>query len=245
MPPSYWHHAGSGDGIPPGRPRVMLPGRPARAARPVGSTSSRKLSAMLASLATFALAATLVVLLPGPDTMVVVRNLVKGGRSVAVRTVLGVLSGLTVWVVTAVLGVSAVLRASHDAYVGLRVVGAAYLVYLGVRSLRSRDSAAAPSGRLLATGYTAGLLTDLLNPKVGVFFVTFLPGFVPHGYSVAWTSLIFGAIFVFLTAAYFAILLMASRPVTRWLGNSRLRHLMDRCTGLVLIGFGLRLALEP
>ncbi len=200
---------------------------------------------MLASLATFAVAATLVVLLPGPDTLVVVRNLVKGGRRVALRTVLGVLSGLTVWVVTAVLGVSAVLRASHDAYVGLRVVGAAYLVYLGVRSLRWRDGHGAPSGRLLTTGYTAGLLTDLLNPKVGVFFVTFLPGFVPHGYSLAWTSLLFGAIFVFLTGAYFAVLLTASRPVTRWMANSRVRRRMDRCTGLVLIGFGLRLALEP
>ena len=200
---------------------------------------------MLTSLATFALAATLVVLLPGPDTLVVVRNLIKGGRRVAVRTVFGVLSGLTVWVVTAVVGVSAVLRASHDAYVGLRLVGAAYLVYLGVRSLRYRDNPAAPSRPLLSTGYTAGLLTDLLNPKVGVFFVTFLPGFVPHGYSVAWTSLLFGAIFVVLTAVYFAILVTASRPVTRWMANSRLRRRIDRCTGLVLIGFGLRLALEP
>jgi threonine/homoserine/homoserine lactone efflux protein len=200
---------------------------------------------MLTSLATFALAATLVVLLPGPDTLVVVRNLIKGGRRVAARTVLGVLSGLTLWVVTAVVGVSAVLRASHDAYVGLRVAGAVYLVYLGVRSLRSRDNTNSHSRRLLSTGYTAGLLTDLLNPKVGVFFVTFLPGFVPRGYSVAWTSLLFGAIFVVLTAAYFAILLTASRPVTRWMANPRLRRRMDRCTGLVLIGFGLRLALEP
>jgi threonine/homoserine/homoserine lactone efflux protein len=94
-------------------------------------------------------------------------------------------------------------------------------------------------------GYTAGLLTDLLNPKVGVFFVTFLPGFVPHGYSVPWFSLLFGAIFIVFTAAYFAILLTASRPVTRWMENVRLRRRMDRCTGLVLIGFGLRLALEP
>jgi threonine/homoserine/homoserine lactone efflux protein len=198
---------------------------------------------MLTSLTTFVLAATLVVLLPGPDTLVVVRNLIKGGRRVAVRTVLGVLSGLTVWVVTAVLGVSAVLRASHDAYIGLRIVGAAYLVYLGVRSLRARDAAA--TRHLGATGYGAGLLTDLLNPKVGVFFVTFLPGFVPHGYSVAWTSLLFGAIFVVLTAAYFAFLVTASGPVTRWMANARLRRRMDRCTGLVLIGFGLRLALEP
>jgi threonine/homoserine/homoserine lactone efflux protein len=200
---------------------------------------------MLTSTATFALAATLVVLLPGPDTLVVVRNLVKGGRRVAARTVLGVLSGLTVWVVTAVLGLSAVLRASHDAYIGLRIAGAVYLVYLGVRSLQARADAGTSPRRLRATGYTAGLLTDLLNPKVGVFFVTFLPGFVPHGYSVAWVSLLFGAIFVALTATYFAILLTASRPVTRWMDDARLRRRMDRCTGVVLIGFGLRLALDP
>jgi threonine/homoserine/homoserine lactone efflux protein len=198
---------------------------------------------MLVSLVTFSLAATLVVLLPGPDTLVVVRNLVRGGRPVAARTVLGVLSGLTVWVITAVLGLSAVLRASHDAYVGLRIVGAAYLVYLGIKSLRSRDDKEISPRRLLGTGFTAGLLTDLLNPKVGVFFVTVLPGFVPHGYSVPWMSLVLGAIFVILTGAYFVVLLLASRSVTRWLTESRLRRRIDRCAGVVLIGFGLRVAL--
>lgn len=198
---------------------------------------------MLVSLVTFSLAATLVVLLPGPDTLVVVRNLVRGGRPVAARTVLGVLSGLSVWVITAVLGLSAVLRASHDAYVGLRIVGAAYLVYLGIKSLRSRDDKEISPRRLLGTGFTAGLLTDLLNPKVGVFFVTVLPGFVPHGYSVPWMSLVLGAIFVILTGAYFVVLLLASRSVTRWLTESRLRRRIDRCAGVVLIGFGLRVAL--
>ena len=198
---------------------------------------------MLVSLVTFSLAAMLVVLLPGPDTLVVVRNLVRGGRPVAARTVLGVLSGLTVWVITAVLGLSAVLRASHDAYVGLRIVGAAYLIYLGVKSLRSRADKELASRRLLGTGYTAGLLTDLLNPKVGVFFVTVLPGFVPRGYSVPSMSLLLGAIFVILTGAYFVVLLIASRSVTRWLTESRLRKRIDRCAGVVLIGFGLRVAL--
>jgi threonine/homoserine/homoserine lactone efflux protein len=198
---------------------------------------------MLVSLVTFSLAAMLVVLLPGPDTLVVVRNLVRGGRPVAARTVLGVLSGLTVWVITAVLGLSAVLRASHDAYVGLRIVGAAYLIYLGVKSLRSRADKELSSRRLLGTGCTAGLLTDLLNPKVGVFFVTVLPGFVPRGYSVPWMSLLLGAIFVILTGAYFVVLLIASRSVTRWLTESRLRKRVDRCAGVVLIGFGLRVAL--
>jgi threonine/homoserine/homoserine lactone efflux protein len=200
---------------------------------------------MLVSLATFLVAATLIILLPGPDTLVVIRNLVRGGRRVAARTVLGVLSGLTVWVITATLGLSAVLGASHDAYLGLRIVGAAYLTYLGIRSLRSRGDTPATSRRLLGSGYTAGLLTDLLNPKVGVFFVTFLPGFVPHGYSVAWTTLVLGAIFVLMTGSYFAIVLTAARPVTQWMANSRIRRRVDRCTGLVLIGLGVRLALEP
>jgi threonine/homoserine/homoserine lactone efflux protein len=156
---------------------------------------------------------------------------------------LGVLSGLTVWVITAVLGLSAVLRASHDAYVGLRIVGAAYLIYLGVKSLRSRADKQLSSRRLLGTGYSAGLLTDLFNPKVGVFFVTVLPGFVPRGYSVPWMSLLLGAIFVILTGAYFVVLLIASQSVTRWLTESRLRKRIDRCAGVVLIGFALRVAL--
>ncbi|HUB70938.1 MAG TPA: LysE family translocator [Acidimicrobiales bacterium] len=200
---------------------------------------------MLVSLATFVLAAVLVVLLPGPDTLVVVRNLLRGGRKLAARTVLGVLTGLTVWAVTAVLGLSAVLRASHDAYIGLRLVGAAYLVYLGVSSLLARTKQHQSSRPLLGKGYTAGLLSDLLNPKVGVFFVTFLPGFVPHGYPVGWTSLLFGGIFIALTASYFALMLVCSGPVTRWMTNAQLRRRLDRCTGLVLIGFGMRLALDP
>jgi threonine/homoserine/homoserine lactone efflux protein len=187
----------------------------------------------------------LIILLPGPDTLVVVRNLVRGGRRTGLRAVLGVLSGLTVWVVTAALGLSAVLRASHDAYLGLRIGGAIYLIYIGVRSLWTRGETAVSRRRLVGTGYTAGLLTDLLNPKVGVFFVTFLPGFVPHGYSVGWTSLLFGVIFVVLTAIYFGILLIASEPVMRWMATAQIRRRMDRGTAVVLIGFGVRLALEP
>jgi threonine/homoserine/homoserine lactone efflux protein len=204
---------------------------------------------MLLSLGTFAIAATLIVLLPGPDTLVVLRNLVRSGRSAAVRTVLGVLSGLTVWVVTAALGLSAVLRASHQAYLGLRIAGACYLVWLGIQSLRARgaalDSLDVPSRRsLIGTGYPAGLATNLLNPKVGVFFVTFLPGFVPAGFSVGWVSLLLGAIFLALTIGYFTLLIAASGPITRLLRTGRIRRRIERATGLVLIGFGLRLGLE-
>jgi threonine/homoserine/homoserine lactone efflux protein len=206
---------------------------------------------MLTALVTFTLAATLIVLLPGPDTLVVVRNLIRGGRRTAALTVLGVLSGLTIWVVAAALGLAALLRASHDGYTALRLVGAVYLMWLGVNSFRTGAAAHAeditmtsPPRRLLGVGYRAGLATDLLNPKVGVFFVTFLPGFVPRGHPVGSTSLLFGAIFVVETAAYFALLLMLASRITRWMSQPGIRKRLDRATGLVLIGFGVRLALE-
>jgi RhtB (resistance to homoserine/threonine) family protein len=190
------------------------------------------------------------VLLPGPDTLVVVRNLIRGGRRSAALTVTGVLSGLTVWVAAAALGLAALLRASRDGYTALRLVGAVYLIWLGVNSLRARTARSnevqipdAPR-RIVGTGYRAGLATDLLNPKVGVFFVSFLPGFVPAGHAVGLTSLIFGAIFVVETAMYFALLLLLAARVTKWMSEPRVRRRLDRVTGLVLIGFGLRIASE-
>jgi threonine/homoserine/homoserine lactone efflux protein len=218
---------------------------------------------MLTALVTFACAAALIVLLPGPDTLVVVRNLIRGGRRSAALTVIGVLSGLAVWVTAAALGLAALLRASRDGYTALRLVGAVYLIWLGVNSLRTRAAARNPAAtsnpamstpgevqfpdatrRLVGTGYRAGLATDLLNPKVGVFFVSFLPGFVPAGHAVGSTSLLFGAIFVVETAMYFALLLVLAARVTKWMSEPRVRRRLDRATGLVLIGFGVRIATE-
>jgi threonine/homoserine/homoserine lactone efflux protein len=206
---------------------------------------------MLTASVTFALAAALIVLLPGPDTLVVLRNLVRGGRRRAALTVVGVLCGLSVWVTAAALGMAALLHASENAYLALRVVGAVYLLWLGVQTLRSRsvpdlvpdrppELPAGGSGR----GFGAGLATDLLNPKVGVFFVTFLPGFVPDGQPVGAASLTFGAIFVVETAAYFALLLFLAGRITGWLRDTTVRRWLDRATGTVLIGFGLRLVVE-
>ncbi len=105
--------------------------------------------------------------------------------------------------------------------------------------------AAVPSrSGLLGSGYVAGLLTDLLNPKVGVFFVSFLPGFVPAGYPVGWVSLLLGAIFVLLTGIYFLVLLVLSGKVSTWMQTPRIRRRMDAATGIVLVGFGVRLATE-
>ncbi len=202
---------------------------------------------MLLAVAAFALASVLIVVLPGPDTLVIVRGIVRGGRRRGLTTAAGILCGLGLWVAAAVLGLAAMLRASEIGYEVLRVVGAAYLVWLGIQALRKRGrdtDAASPRGGVLRTGFAAGLLTDLLNPKVGVFFVTFLPGFVPHGYAVGPTSLIFGAMFIVETAIYCVVLLVLAGRVSGWMSAPRMRRRLDLVTGTVLVGFGLRLATE-
>jgi len=200
---------------------------------------------VLVSLATFTLAATLIVLLPGPDTLVVVRSIVRGGRHSGILTALGNLCGLAIWVMAAALGLAAMLKASEIGYDVLRVVGAGYLVWLGIQAWRSRGRVELPShGGVLGTGFRAGILTDLLNPKVGVFFVAFLPGFIPQGDPVGLVSLLLGGIFVVLTALYWVALLGVAGRVSRWMGTPAVRRRIDAASALVFVGFGLRLATE-
>ncbi|TAM91874.1 MAG: LysE family translocator [Jatrophihabitans sp.] len=205
---------------------------------------------MLVAVAAFTVAAVFIVLLPGPDTMVVVRNILRG-RHAGTMCALGNLCGLALWVSAAVLGLAAMLQASEVGYTVLRVVGAVYLGYLGVQAWRTRGRVETESesdrrrrGGVVGTGFRAGLLTNLLNPKVGVFFITFLPGFIPRGDSVGWMSLLFGAIFLVLTAVYWLVLLGLAGQVTRWLNAPRIRRRLDVLTAGILVAFGVRLATE-
>jgi threonine/homoserine/homoserine lactone efflux protein len=204
---------------------------------------------MMLALATFCVAAVVVILFPGPDTMVVLRSILRGGRARGWATAAGIMSGLTVWIGVTALGLAALLRASEVAYDVLRIAGACYLTWLGIQSLRAVRRGVLPeTGErrrgIVGTGYGAGLVTNLLNPKVGVFFVTFLPGFVPSGYPVGLTSLLFGAVFLVLTLGYFVVLLALAARLVSWMTTPRIRRRLDAITGVVLVGFGVRLAAE-
>jgi threonine/homoserine/homoserine lactone efflux protein len=215
---------------------------------------------MLVAILGFLAASALIILLPGPDTLVVLRALLRQGKSSARRTALGVVTGLSIWATCAVVGISALLRASHDGYTALRIAGAVYLCVIGIQAWRSRgasaelqaadtalDDQAGQAKRrrgLIGTGYIGGLMTDLLNPKVGVFFVTFLPAFVPHGEPVGWVTLLLGGLFTVETAVYFLVFLAFADKIVARLRRPRFRKLLDRGTGTILIGFGVRLAAE-
>jgi threonine/homoserine/homoserine lactone efflux protein len=205
---------------------------------------------VLTSVLAFAGAAALLVVLPGPDSVLVLRAGVLGGRARAARAGAGIVCGLLVWVGAATVGLAALLRASETGYTVLRLVGAAYLVWLGLaawgvplpgRRTRLPDP---PRRGPRGTGFRAGLVTNVLNPKVGVFFVTFLPGFVPAGAPVAPTSLLLGAVYVALTLAWFGVLVVLLQRAGRWLARDAVQRGLDRVAGVFLVGFGARLALH-
>jgi threonine/homoserine/homoserine lactone efflux protein len=150
----------------------------------------------------------LLILIPGPDTAVVTKNALVGGRRGGVYAALGVSLGLTIWTVAAALGLAALLKASAVAFLVLKLVGAVYLIWIGIQLLRSRDvlreNPNPPARTGGGTSLRQGLLSDLGNPKIAVFFTSFLPQFI-HGDGPAFASLlVLGAIFVVLTLIWLA-----------------------------------------
>jgi threonine/homoserine/homoserine lactone efflux protein len=207
---------------------------------------------VLVAVATFMAASALLIVLPGPDNALVLRNALRHGRTIGVRTSAGTLTGVLLWVVAAALGLSALLRASEVGYDLVRFLGAAYLIGLGLSSLQSRGMTPSDgehehrrmSGAGGRAGYLMGVLTNLANPKTGVFFIAFFPAFIPRGSSVESTSLLFGALFVLEAAAWFAVLLWGVSRFAAWLHRPRVQRRMEALTGVVLIGFAIRLATE-
>jgi len=202
----------------------------------------------LAALIAFTAAATLLTVTPGLDTALVLRTAASEGPRRAAMAAAGIVIGCLCWAALVAVGLAALLAASKVGYVALRLVGAAYLIWLGYRMLRypRRAFATGPSSAAGGAGsaFARGALTNLLNPKVGVFYVSFLPGFVPPGAAVGPFILLLGAIHAALGLVWFAFLIAATVPVGRFLRRPALVTALDRITGVVFAVFGVGLALE-
>lgn len=205
---------------------------------------------MSTTLFSFLFAITVLTLTPGFDTALVLRSAVAQGAKRASVTALGVTLGCLVWGVAVGFGLGALLLASEMAYNLLKWLGAAWLLYLGLKLLlKPRQQPMIQSGQpLLQQGYLAcfsrGLLGNLLNPKVGIFYVSFLPQFIPAGASVAlWCSLM-ALTHMLLGLVWNAVLIGSSHYFARHLRQPRVLKVMDRLTGCVFIGFAAKLALS-
>ncbi len=220
------------------------------------------------ALMAFALAAGLLTLTPGLDTALVLRTAAVEGPRPAMAAGLGITAGVLVWGLVAAAGLGALLAVSQAGFLVLQMAGAAYLVWLGGRMVLAglrpganghanrhanrhmaagRDAApatpATAPGRAATRWFVRGVMTNLLNPKVGLFYVGFLPQFMPAGVNVLAFGVLLAAIHGAMGLIWFAILTLATRPLSRWLMRPAVARTLDAVTGTVLIGFGLRLAL--
>jgi threonine/homoserine/homoserine lactone efflux protein len=197
------------------------------------------------SLIAFTIAAALLTVTPGIDTALVLRTAASEGTRRALSAALGICLGCLAWGALVAVGLGILLEASKVAYLALKWIGAGYLLYLGLRLIlvpRAPDDATERDRPPRASWFLRGLLTNLLNPKVGVFYVSFLPQFIPAGSSVPATTLLLAAIHAALGLLWFLLLIGATRPLTRFLRDPGLVRGLDRLTGGILILFGLRLA---
>jgi threonine/homoserine/homoserine lactone efflux protein len=200
---------------------------------------------MTRTLFAFAPVALVLSLAPGPATALVVRNAARGGRRHAFFTTVGSSLGVFAWGAFAALGIAAVVAASAELFTVMKLVGAAFLVYLGIQSLRGRREApAAVRPRAPRSAFREGLVTAVANPKLAAFFVALFPQFVPRVAPVLPSALLMAATIVAIDFAWYSSLAcLVARARRAFVEGPWLRR-FERLTGAVLVGLGIRLALE-
>ena len=203
---------------------------------------------MLAGLAAFVGVGAIVIVTPGQDTALTIRNTLLGGRSAGVFTALGVSTAQAVWALATSLGLAAVLAASEPAFVALKLVGAAYLVWLGAHSLvaawrrtqAQRRNGRASNGLGARTAYRQGVTSNLGNPKMAVFFTSLLPQFAGSFAGLLALGVLFAVMTLAWLSAYAAVVARAGEALRR----PAVRRTLDAVTGAILVALGFRLATE-
>lgn len=200
-------------------------------------------------LLTFTVTTLIMIMIPGPDAALIMRSALAHGRLAGLLTMLGGLAGLTVHATAAAFGLSALLVASPAAFTVVRVLGVCYLLWLGAQALLPNRAGARPQERERPSGtplahVRRGLLSNLLNPKVLLLFVTWLPQFLPaHGDALG-RALLLSGITAGLYAVWFSLYNVLIDKVGALLRRPRVRAGIERATGVLLVGFALRLAVQ-
>lgn len=202
-----------------------------------------------AALLAFTATAALLTITPGLDTALVLRTVAAEGPRRAMMAAVGIALGCLGWGLLVGLGLGALLAASQFGYELLRWAGALYLFYLGIKLIRSPRQTmelgpAETTGASQPNWLLRGFLTNMLNPKVGVFYVSFLPQFIPVGASVLGWSVLLASIHNLLGLLWFGALVLATRPLLGALRRPGVMVWLDRLTGGLFVAFGLKLALS-
>jgi threonine/homoserine/homoserine lactone efflux protein len=206
---------------------------------------------MFQSLISFTILAGLLTMLPGLDTAQVLRSVTIGGIKNAYATVAGILTGVWIWGAGAALGISALLIASHVAFTVVKWAGSVYLVYLGLKMLwDSRNishetiKANTENIKSVRKTFARALIINLTNPKTGVFYIAVLPQFLPEEFPALFGGLLLATIHNLLTFIWFTLLIYGASFAKETLKNPRIQKIIERASGIALIGFGIRVAFE-
>ena len=183
---------------------------------------------------------------PGSDTLYIFGRCMSQGKTAGMMSVFGIISGAFVHTAFAAFGLSAILMHSALAFNLIKWIGAAYLVYLGIKSIRSRENPATESGAMPKEGlrkvYLQGLLTNVFNPKVALFYLAFLPQFVSADQTYgALPFLILGLTFITTGTLWCMLLVVVSDFMTKWLRQSQFGKYLNKVTGIIFVGLGLKL----
>ena len=230
---------------------------------------SRSIPGVLTAVLAFAGVAALINVTPGLDTLLVVRASAGQGRRFGVAAALGILAGCLAWGIATAAGLTALLTASHLAYDALRIAGAGYLTWLGIsalvqsrrRSAPSTDvpsdqpppltgspwdetSEAVPSTRGWVTAFRSGIGTNLLNPKAGVFYMSLIPQFIPHGAPTFSTTLLFTAVDIAELAIWFWVVSGTAHTLSERIRRPSFRRRMEQISGIAFLGFAVNLLLD-
>ena len=208
----------------------------------------------------FAAVALVITIIPGLDSTLVLRSALTKGRGYAIATALGICTGALTWGAAAAVGAAALLATSEVAYRIVTLAGAAYMVWFGVtmlvKSFRGKGKAAVDDANAAADAvptarrgdhwraFAIGASTNLLNPKIGVFYIATIPQFIPDGVSNIGMGLLLAGVHDAISVVWFALIIVAASVARRWLSSPAATRIIDRVAGVVLIGFGAKLALE-
>ena len=219
----------------------------------IGHLETQYGASLIAHFPAFLAIAVVVIVTPGPDTALTVRNALFGGRRAGIFTAVGVACGQATWAVATSAGLAALLRAFEPAFVALKLAGSAYLIWLGAQALFAFVRAGGAHGRgrrpaggslRAALALRQGLLSNLGNPKMAVFFTSLLPQFVAAGRASFLGLLLLGIVFCALTLGWLSGYAVAVAKAGDVFLRPRIRRLLDAVTGVVLVALGVRLAAE-
>ncbi|WP_164513251.1 LysE family translocator [Thiosocius teredinicola] len=214
----------------------------------LGVSSNKEIALFDSQVIAFTLVAVVLAVTPGADTMLVMKNGIRSGSGAGWATTFGVLAGTLIHAVISALGISVVVAQSEALFHSIKLLGALYLVWLGIQALRSSGRTQASQnvgGRLAIRGaFKEGLITNVLNPKVAIFYVAFLPQFISPGDPVLAKSLLLACIHNLLSLIWLGSLVLVISQGKRWAQQQNVQAWLSRVSGVILVGLGVRLALE-